>query len=44
LAMSAAYEIVDRLGAHREAIQHGNCGGHDGGTRAACIVPERRAG
>jgi XapX domain-containing protein len=44
LAMSAGYEIVDRLAAHREASQRGNCGSHDGGTRAARIVPEQRAG
>jgi XapX domain-containing protein len=34
LAMSAGYEIVDRLAPHREALQRGNCGGPDGRTRA----------
>ena len=33
LAMSAGYEVVDRLAPHREAKQRENCGGPDGQTR-----------
>ncbi|QRM31614.1 XapX domain-containing protein [Microvirga sp. VF16] len=38
LAMSADYQLVDRLAPQRE-----NCGGPDGRTRAARIASERQA-
>jgi XapX domain-containing protein len=44
LAMSAGYEIVDRLASHREASQRGNCGGPDGHTGAARIAQKRQLG
>jgi hypothetical protein len=34
LAMSAGYELVDRLAPHRKATQRENCGGPDGGSAA----------
>jgi XapX domain-containing protein len=44
LAMSAGYEIVDRLAPHREAIQRANCGGSDGLTRAVRAASDRQTG
>jgi XapX domain-containing protein len=44
LAMSAGYEVVDRLAPQREASQRENCGGPDGRTRAARIAAERQVG
>jgi XapX domain-containing protein len=44
LAMSAGYEIVDRLASHREASQRENCGGPDGYTGAARIAQKRQSG
>jgi XapX domain-containing protein len=35
LAMSAGYEVIDRLASHREATQRENCGGSDGGIGTA---------
>jgi XapX domain-containing protein len=35
LAMTAGYELVDRLAPHREARQRKNCGGPDGQIRSA---------
>jgi XapX domain-containing protein len=35
LAMSAGYELVDRLAPHREATQRKNCGGSDAGVGTA---------
>ena len=44
LAMSAGYELVDRLAAHREVTQRENCGGSDGGVKTARDVPRRTVG
>jgi XapX domain-containing protein len=44
LAMSAGYEVVDRLAPQREASQRRNCGGPDGRTQAARIASERQVG
>jgi XapX domain-containing protein len=35
LAMSAGYELVDRMAPHREALHRDNCGGPDGRTKSA---------
>jgi XapX domain-containing protein len=35
LAMSAGYEVVDRMAPHREALHRENCGGPDGRTQSA---------
>lgn len=35
LAMTAGYELVDRLAPHREARHRENCGGPDGRTKSA---------
>jgi len=35
LAMTAGYELVDRLAPHREALHRENCGGPDGRTKSA---------
>lgn len=37
LAMSAGYELVDRLVPHREATQRENCGGPSWQTRSASV-------
>ena len=37
LAMSAGYELVDRLVPHREATQRENCGGPNWQTRSASV-------
>ena len=44
LAMSAGYELVDRLAPHREALQRENCGGPDGRTRSARTADRQGAG
>jgi XapX domain-containing protein len=35
LAMTAGYELVDRMAPHRAAFHRENCGGSDGRTRSA---------
>jgi XapX domain-containing protein len=35
LAMTAGYELVDRMAPHRAALHRENCGGPDGRTRSA---------
>jgi XapX domain-containing protein len=35
LAMTAGYELVDRMAPHRDALHRENCGGPDGRTRSA---------
>jgi XapX domain-containing protein len=44
LAMTAGYELVDRMAPHREALQRENCGGPDGGTRNARAADRKVAG
>lgn len=44
LAMSAGYELVDRLAPHRAATQRENCGGPDGHIGAARDVSRRNLG
>lgn len=44
LAMSAGYELVDRLAPDREATQRENCGGPDGGIGTTRDVPRRTVG
>jgi len=41
LAMSAGYEIVDRLAPHRAARNRENCGGSNGGARTVHGVPNQ---
>ncbi|WP_445504084.1 DUF1427 family protein [Microvirga sp. G4-2] len=44
LAMSAGYEIVDRLASHRPATQRENCGGPDGHIGMARDVSRQKVG
>ena len=44
LAMSAGYELLDRLAPHREATQRENCGGSDGGLGTARNVSRKTVG
>jgi XapX domain-containing protein len=44
LAMSAGYELVDRMAPHREAFQRENCGGPDGRTKNARSADRQPAG
>jgi XapX domain-containing protein len=44
LAMSAGYELVDRLAPHRVAQNRKNCGGSDGGSTKAHLTSNQRVG
>ncbi len=44
LAMSAGYELVDRLACHHVATQRENCGGPDGGSAASRNVSHPTVG
>ena len=43
LAMSAGYELVDRMAPHRQALHRDDCGGPDGRTESARAT-EKRSG
>ena len=43
LAMSAGYELVDRMAPHRQALHRDDCGGPDGRTESASAT-EKRSG
>lgn len=44
LAMSAGYELVDRMAPHREALNRENCGGPDGRTKRDPSADRQLAG
>jgi XapX domain-containing protein len=44
LAMSAGYELVDRLASHRPATQRENCGGSDAGLGSVRNVSRQTGG
>ena len=44
LAMSAGYEVVDRLASHRPATQRENCGGPDTSITTARNVSRQTVG
>ena len=44
LAMSAGYELVDRMAPHREALHRENCGGPDGRSGSARAAMRQMAG
>jgi len=44
LAMTAGYELVDRMAPHREALHRNNCGGPDGRTESARAVDSHLVG